>query len=132
MLSVTHRFHTTHSASFFPALPFDQPQHFWEVGSLGFMRIHQFLFWLGLSFNPLGSVKSYEQSLNFETQFFGYILQSFPFPKTQLQNIRHLGKKKKSLGYEKTAIQVRELTQWEAIESMRGVLWFNAVTMCCI
>lgn len=95
MLSVTHRFHTTHSAYFFPALPFDQPQHIWEVGSLGFMRIHQFLFWLGLSFNPLGSVKSYEQSLNFETQFFRHILQSFPFPKTQLQNIRHLGKKKK-------------------------------------
>lgn len=37
----------------------------------------------------------------------------------QLQNIRHLGKK--NLAYE-TAIQVRELTQWEAIGSMRGVL----------
>lgn len=95
MLSITHCFHITRSASFFPALPFDQPLHIWEGGSLGFMRIHQFLFWLGLSFNPLRSVKSYEQSLNHETQFFRYILQSFPFHKMQLQIIRHLGKKKK-------------------------------------
>lgn len=124
MRSLTHSFNTTHSASFFPALPFDEPLHIWEVGSLGFMRIHQFLFWLGLSFNPLGSVKSYEQSLNFETQFFRYILQSFPFPQNVITKYKASRgkKKKKSLVYETTAIQVKELTQWEAIESMRGVL----------
>lgn len=71
---------TQHSASFFPALPFDQPLHIWEVGSLGFMRIHQFLFSLALSFNPLCSVKSYKLFLNFET----YILQTLPFPQNAL------------------------------------------------
>lgn len=80
MLNVTHHFHTTHLAPFFPALPSDQPLHIWVVGSLGFMRIHQFLLWLGLSFNPLGSAKSHKKSLNVETQFLKYTLRSFPFP----------------------------------------------------
>lgn len=120
MLNVTHHFHTTHLAPFFPALPSDQPLHIWVVGSLGFMRIHQFLLWLGLSFNPLGSAKSHKKSLNVETQFLKYTLRSFPFPQNAITKYKASGKKK-NLEYE-AAIQVRELTQWEAIESMRGVL----------
>lgn len=127
MLSITHCFHTTHSASLFLALPFDQPLHIWEVGSLGIIRIHQFLFWLGLSFNPL--VKSYEQSLNFEPKFFICVSQSFSFPKNVITKCK-APRKKTSL--ETTAIEGRELTQQEDIQSIRGVLQFNAVIMCCI
>lgn len=120
MLNITHHFHTTtHLAPFFPALPSDQPLHIWVVGSLRFMRIHQFLFWLGLSFNPLGSAKSHKKSLNVETRFQNILYDPFLSLKMQSQNIRH--QEKKNLEYE-AAIQVRELTQWEAIESMRGVL----------
>lgn len=119
MLNSTHHFHTTHLAPFFPALPSDQPLHIWVVGSLRFMRIHQFLFWLGLSFNPLGSAKSHKKSLNVETRFQNILYDPFLSLKMQSQNIRH--QEKKNLEYE-AAIQVRELTQWEAIESMRGVL----------